>query len=354
MQTMSVLMVGVDESTRGGMWTVVENYLQDERFVKDNGLVYIPTAVTGCSALKKICFTLAAFRRIQAAYREKHFDIVHVHMSERSSIARKGMVMRYAKRRGSKIVLHMHGAEFEALYLKMSTKDQAKVRGILNIADRVIILGEYWREFIGGLLDDPAKIRVVYNAVAVPEKCEYNEASRNVLFLGLISERKGINVLLSALKQKSNFIAKCCKVTIYGPDAEGNIEKKISENGLSEWVSYCGWLDSQSKPEVLKDTAINVLPSYFEGLPMTILEAMSYGVPSITTTVAAIPEAVNEKNGVLIPPGDAEALADALESLVADRGKRLEMSRNAYTDAKERFSTEQHISRIQAIYNELS
>lgn len=350
---MHVLMVGVDESTKGGMWTVVENYLNNPEFIKKNNLVYIPTSVTGCSVLKRLLFTLIAYIKIINAFRKTKFSIVHVHMSERASIYRKRIVMEYAKRKGAKIVLHMHGAEFEVLYKKMNPNQKATIRKTLNLADKIVILGEYWREFIGSLVDDSSKIRVVYNAVDVPEEYKYNEDSRNILFLGAISKRKGIDILLSALKENEKSFGEKCIVNIYGPDTDENINEKLEKNGLSSWVKYHGWLDKKKKQIILANTAINVLPSYNEGLPMTILEAMSYGIPSITTSVAAIPEAVNEKNGIVIKPGDKKGLSDALQELIFNREKRLQLSRQAYEDAKNIFSIEQHIMQIQEIYEEV-
>lgn len=350
---MKVLMVGVDESTKGGMWTVVENYLKDVDFVNRNNLVYIPTSITGCPIPKRLLFTARAYVKILAAYRRTKFDILHVHMSERSSIIRKGIIMRYAKKRGTKIVLHMHGAEFEVLYKQMTPEKQQKVKDILNLADRILILGKYWKKFIGSIVADPSRIDVVYNAVSVPKTYEYNQDSNSILFLGAVSKRKGKEILLEALKKKANVLSKDFDVRIYGPDVDGNIVQLIDENGLSSWVKYCGWLGKEDKIGVLKTTAVNVLPSYNEGLPMTILEAMSYGIPSITTAVAAIPEAVNSENGIVIKPGSVDELSDALEKICMNKTFRYELSRKAYEDAVNIFAIEKHIAQIQEIYEEI-
>lgn len=351
---MNVLMVGVDESTKGGMWTVVENYLNDTDFVKRNNLIYIPTSITGCPIPNRLLFTAKAYIKIIAAYRKIKFDILHVHMSERSSIKRKGIVMSYAKKRGTKIVLHMHGAEFEVLYKQMTPAKQKSVRDILNLADKILILGKYWSEFIGSLVDDPDRVVVAYNAVPVPKAYEYDKQSKSILFLGAVSKRKGKEILLEALKKKANVLSKDFDVKFYGPDVDANIAELIDENGLSSWVKYCGWLGKDDKAGVLKTTAVNVLPSYNEGLPMTILEAMSYGIPSITTSVAAIPEAVNSENGIVINPGSVDELADALEKMCMDESYRFELSKRAYEDAVNIFSVEKHIAQVQGIYEEIT
>mgnify|MGYP000118610125 CR=1 FL=1 len=350
---MSVLMVGVDESTKGGMWTVVENYLNSENFVKDNDLVYIPTSITGCSPVKKVLFTLKSFYKIRRVYKMKEFNILHAHMSERSSIVRKRWIMKYAKKHGSKIVLHMHGAEFEVLYKAMTEEQKKKVRDTLELADRILILGEYWSDFIGGLVKQSSKVVVLYNAINVPNEYLYSKNSNSILFLGAISKRKGINELLQALDNISDQLKDKYVVSIYGPDVEGNVNSKIENHRLEKWVKYCGWLDKDNKPSILASTAINVLPSYNEGLPMTILEAMSYGIPSVTTNVAAIPEAVNSTNGILVSPGNIKELEEALLKIALDDDFRYNLSKKSYEDAKEKFSVEKHILQVQKIYKEL-
>lgn len=75
---------------------------------------------------------------------------------------------------------------------------------------------------------------------------------------------------------------------------------------------YKGWLDKSKQNEVFSNIALNVLPSYNEGLPMSILETMAYGIPNISTRVAAIPEVISDKNGYLIYTGDKKALKEAI------------------------------------------
>lgn len=349
---MSILMVGVDESTKGGMWTVIENYMCNKDFVKKNDLIYIPTAITGCPIPRRLLFTFKSYMKIIRVFNRKQINLIHVHMSERASIWRKRIVIDYAKRHGAKIVLHLHGAEFEVLYKQMSERKKRFVRETLDAADRIIILGEYWKEFIGSLADHPEKIRVVYNAVKIPEQYCYNSESNTILFLGAVSKRKGIEILIKSLQKTADILKSKVQVKIYGPDVIGNIKDIITEAGLQEWVNYCGWLDKDDKPAILKNTAVNVLPSYNEGLPMTILEAMSYGIPSITTDIAAIPEAVNKTNGILVKPGNIAQLSKALINIVADKNYRIYLSKKSYDDALNKFSVQTHINIIQSIYEE--
>lgn len=223
----------------------------------------------------------------------------------------------------------------------------------MNKADKVLILGKYWEDFIAGIMNDKSKIQVLYNAVEVPEKNNYNCDAANMLFLGVVGQRKGVYDLLQAVKQADEKLPKKVQLMIYGPDYEGRIESVISELNLSDRVKYMGWLTADKKPEVFGNTAVNILPSYNEGLPMTILETMAAGIPNISTNVAAIPEAVNEDNGVIITPGDINHLVSAVTQLMNDREIRQKKSSAAYDYAEKYFSLENHIKQLLCVYEGL-
>lgn len=350
---MRVLMVGVDEQTKGGMWTVVENYLRSESFTSSVNLKYIPTSITG-TIPNRLLFTGKALLLIIKELLSCKYDIVHVHMAERGSVYRKNLVMCIAKLFHCKIVLHMHGAEFEPWYNTLSEAKKIYIRRILNKADKLIILGKYWEEFIGSLVESEEKICTVHNAVSVPNENRYNMAAKNLLFLGVVGKRKGIYDLLQAMKQIDTQLSEDVKLIIYGPDSEGRIHDTIEQMRLSERVFYKGWLNTEERNQVFAEVALNILPSYNEGLPMTILECMSYGIPNISTNVAAIPEAVNNKNGILIAPGDIEQLGKTINFLMSNDVERSIKSAAAYSCAKDSFSVSVHFERIMNIYRELS
>lgn len=349
---MRVLMVGVDEQTKGGMWTVAENYLRNERFVKETNLEYVATSITG-SIPKRLMFTAKALLKILAKLIRKKFNIVHVHMAERGSVYRKNIVIRMASLFGCKVVVHMHGAEFELWYRALDTGKQQGVRRILNRADRVLILGEYWQEFVRSLVADKKRVHVLRNAVQVPRENPYDPGAKHMLFLGVVGQRKGIYDLLQAVKIADPQLPENAMLAIYGPEAEGSIEDVINQLEISHRAVYKGWLTEERKAEVFANTAVNILPSYNEGLPMTILETMAWGIPNISTNVAAIPEAVNEKNGAVISPGDIQKLAREILLIMEDTQGREQKSRAAFEKAKSEFSIDKHIGKLLEIYREL-
>ena len=349
---MRVLMVGVDKQTKGGMWTVAENYIQSNSFVAETNLQYVATSITG-SVPKRLLFTAKALLQIGWKLIRNRFDIAHIHMAERGSVYRKNLVICMAKLFGCKIIIHMHGAEFETWYRSLASKKQQGVRKILSKADRILILGEYWREFVCSLVSNQEDVRVLHNAVQVPDENPYDPEARNILFLGVVGKRKGVADLLEAMKRIDDKLPKTDHLMVYGPENDIAIEDAIAEAGLTSRVEYKGWLTAENKAAVFCKTALNVLPSYNEGLPMTILETMAYGIPNISTNVAAIPEAVTAENGAVICPGDVDCLASEILTLMQDPESRIQKSQIAYKNAKEAFSIDKHIERLLKLYREL-
>lgn len=349
---MKVLMVGVDQSTRGGMWTVVENYLNNEDFCKETNLKYIPTSITG-SKRKRILFTAKAYIKIIFELSKTKYDIVHIHASEKGSIYRKNVVATLAKFFHCKVILHMHGAEFETWYKTSSKKSQQRVQKFLAKGDKIIILGFYWKNFMVSLVDDPKKIFTLYNAVSLPVDNPYNHSAQNLLFLGVIGKRKGIYDLLEAMKTAIPHINPDICLWIYGPDPELIIENLIHKMNLNDRVKYMGWLSTSEKAQIFSNISINILPSYNEGLPMTILETMAYGIPNIATSIAAIPEVIDYDNGILIKPGDVTSLSNAIVFLCNNPEVKASKSTQAYQTIKNCFSLSLHISQLLSLYREL-
>ena len=345
-------MVGVDEQTKGGMWTVAENYLNDREFVRQTDLEYVATSITG-SIPKRLVFTAKALLKIFAKLVGGKFDIVHVHMAERGSVYRKNIVITLAKMFGCKVVIHMHGAEFETWYRAMTADKQQGVRKILDKADKILILGEYWMEFISSLVAHKERVCVLHNAVSVPEENGYDIQATELMFLGVVGQRKGIFDLLQAIKLADDRLLGEVRLKIYGPQKDTDIEAEIRKLAISHRASYEGWLTADKKPEVFGKTALNILPSYNEGLPMTILETMAYGIPNISTNVAAIPEAVDDTNGAIINPGDAQHLAEVIVQMMNDKTLREEKSRKTYEKAKTAFAIDVHVNKVLDIYREL-
>ena len=273
-----------------------------------------------------------------------------MHVSERGSVYRKGVVICLAKIFNCKVVIHMHGAEFQVWYESLSERKKRRVRAIISRGDVIIILGEYWKKFISTIAPE-VKVEIVYNAVPHNDY-SYNPDGKTLLFLGVIGKRKGVYDLVKSFESVENRLPHEIKLVFYGPDFEQNATA-IIKNSTSKKISYKGWLDDLQKKEVFKDVICNILPSYNEGLPMTILETMSMGIPNISTNIAAIPEVIDDSNGGLIEPGDIDSLGEMITKICSDREYRILLSNNAYKLIEDKFTIEENVKKILSIYEKI-
>lgn len=351
---MNVLMIGVDRTSLGGMLTVVENYLNNEKYCAATNVQYIATVINSNKLLKIIVF-LRVLPIIIWKIKKDKIDILHVHMGERGSVFREGFVVWIAHLLGVKTIIHMHGATIEDWYNRQKGIIKGISKRIFRKADNILILGEFlfpfMKEVVGKAYED--RIKVLYNAVHVEEVNNYNCDATNLLFYGVLVKRKGIDVLLEAYKSILDEIPKDIHLTLYGADFEHNIHEKISKYELWDRVSYCGWMTNENSRQCFEKTMVNILPSYNEGLPMTILETMGYGIPNISTNIAAIPEVIiNDVNGYLVNPGNVLELANAMRKIINERETRERFSQEAHKMAKDKFSLDSHIEYLLQLYHE--
>ncbi len=144
---------------------------------------------------------------------------------------------------------------------------------------------------------------------------------QTLLFVGRLAGVKGVPILLDAvatLKARHPQL----RLALIGDGPErAALEERAKP--LGETVVFLGYQGQSEVAEALSQSDVFVLPSFAEGVPVVLMEAMAAGVPVVATQIAGIPELVTQwENGVLVPPGDAPALAQAIEQLLASPDQR--------------------------------
>lgn len=343
-----VLMCCSELSVKGGMVSVVKNYLNYSDW--DNyEIVYVPTHTEKNKIIVAMYFAIACIK-ILITVLTKNIKIAHLHTAERGSFFRKAILVRTLKKLGVKTIMHHHAAEFEEFYEQLSDSKKTYVKDTLEMADLNIVLSKRLVPMITNKAPN-AKVEVLYNAVPTYKSNPRNENAKNVLFLGRLGKRKGTYDLLHAIKEIERDLPNDVKFYLCGDgDIEG-IKQEIEKLNISCWIAHVGWINAAEKKEIYKTVAINVLPSYNEGLPMSILETMAYGIPSITTNIASIPEVVVDGvNGFLINPGDIKSLSDRLKELLNNDVLCKNMGNQAYELITNNFGLSAHISRLKQMY----
>lgn len=349
---MRVLMCCSDLSYKGGMVSVVRGYLKSPSWPARTRITFVPTHREASKAGLIWTFAKAWMRVLRLASRGL-VNVAHLHVAERGSFVRKALLMKLLHFYHVPVVLHHHGAEFDTWYASRSPRMKRWISSVLAEADLNLVLSRRLTEMITSKAPG-ARVATLYNAVDVPAANPYSLSARGVLMLGRLGERKGVYDLLKAIKKIDGEVAPDVKFYLCGDGEVERVKERVAELGIGHRIAHIGWIDGEQKERILADTMINILPSYHEGLPMTILETMARGIPNISTPVASIPEVITDgETGLLVRPGDVDAIAAAILRLAADPSLRRTISDASYRLIASRFSLPAAITRLSELYQQL-
>lgn len=297
-----------------------------QRAIPDISLRPLLTRTTDGALLKHLA-AIPALLRFARACRRAEIDIAHINVAPRGSTWRKMLFARVARRAGIKTVIHLHGSGYDQFYAGQSSTAKAAIRRLFQRADAVVVLGAHWRAFAERDLQVPAsRLHVIANGVPEPATASTDDqgAAPLIVTMGAVGERKGTDVLIDALAALPTDLA--WQAAIGGNGDLGTFEARAAAAGIGDKVRFLGWVGETEVDLWLRRASIFVLPSRAENQPMAILEAMARGVPVVATRIGAIPEqVVDGETGMLVPPGDADALHGALETLLASDALRERM-----------------------------
>ncbi len=341
-------MCGSTLTVKGGMTSVVKNYLNYDKW-EDVKIKYIPTH-TDCNKYLLILFFACAYMRILFLVLFSKIDIAHLHTAEKGSFYRKAFLVKTLKKLGVKTIMHHHAAEFEEFYESSSSKQKKYISEVLELTDVNIVLSKRLIPMIINKAPN-ASVKVLYNAVNTYAVNPYNKNAKNILMLGRLGKRKGVYDLITSIKEIDNKIDKDIKFYLCGDGEVEEVNTLINTLGLSHRIAHIGWIDSELKNKFMSNTMINILPSYNEGLPMTILETMAYGIPNISTNIASIPEVIDNKTtGLLIKPGDTNMLSENMLRLIENKDLRASISCESYHIISQQFSLDNNIIMLKEMY----
>ncbi len=328
--TTRVLVVGPaapGPSSRGGIATVVGHMAgQPDPSVA----VQLLTTYVDGTAGRRLRVGLTGMARGAAAVLHGRVDVVHVHLSHGGSVVRKAPILWAARLRGVPAVVHGHSYDFGGWVAELPAPARALVRAALP-ADRWLVLGRALaEEYSAALALRAGVVEVLYNPVpAAPAATAGTgpDGVVRVVALGRLGVRKGSYDLVAAVAALSPDVRARLHLTLAGDGEVDEVRAAAGAAGVEDAVTVRGWVDPSGRDALLAASQVFALPSYDEGLPMALLEAMAAGLAPLTTPVGAIPDAITDGvDGVLVPPGDVPALSAALARLVTDPALREEIS----------------------------
>lgn len=347
-----VLMLGPSIDAQGGMATVERNIIEA---VKKNGdsIDFIST-YEDAGKLRKLSIAGAAYARYLTKLRG--CDLVHIHMASRGSFDRKRMFMKAAFLRGKPVVVHMHGSEFGVWYEKeCGEAKRVQIRKAFDGCAKLIVLSEEWRAFfIDNRICDPRKIVVLHNAVEIPVRPVDVCARQDVLFLGRLGARKSPDTLLRAAKTVLNHHPQT-RFRFGGDGDVAKYEALARELGIADSCDFLGWTTGEQKEEAIRSCRVYCLPSRNEGMPMSVLEAMSYGLATIATPVGGVPQVIQDgANGYLIPIGESDLLAQIIDALLDDDALAARIGAAGRKTIVDSFGMESFVRGLTHVYEEVS
>jgi glycosyltransferase involved in cell wall biosynthesis len=225
--------------------------------------------------------------------------------------------------RGIPVVLHVHGSNHLEEFYNHAAWRARFVRTALRRVDHVVVVSRYMEERIRKWMGTDFPVTHLYNPVAVHDFDPPSGLTRTVrptvLFIGWIIEAKGIFDLLAVVPQLAE---KHPNVLVrFGGDGMdmARFRDAAAQSPCHSNLDVAGWITGDAKRQAYTGADIFCLPSHSEGLPISVLEAMSARLPVVATCISGIPEeVVDGETGLLFTPGDRDALVEHLLSLLGD------------------------------------
>lgn len=293
--------------------------------------------------------------------------MVHIHSADPAFLGTT-ILMGLSRLARAPILLHMHGTEWEAFYPEAPLFRKLYTRLGLLLPHRIIVLYALWQKELERLRV-PAAVEVLPNFIHRSEPptldrqedarrwLELEENSFVVVTVGTVGWRKGSFDILKAIPQVVEQDTSVRFVLAGGEEKPGEWDQLmeiVKSRRLDSWVRFTGEVPRERIQGILAVGHVFLLPSYIEGMPIAIIEAMRGGLPVISTRVNAIPEVIeNGVSGILIDPGDPRAIAEAVLTLRGNPSLRERLSRGATQAFEERFELTRAMDRLRAVYEQV-
>jgi glycosyltransferase involved in cell wall biosynthesis len=363
-----IVMMGTGARTRGGISAVVATYREEGLFARWP-IHYIPTHCDG-SRLVKAAVAVAAFFRLLALLVRFSNGVLHVHSASRASFWRKCVYMACARLARWRVIFHLHGGGFARfLSEECGPVRRSIVRFFLDRADRIVVVSETWERWMRGATSN-RRIMCIPNPVTTGDRPLLSAGATGgprsdnrglspvvpkrepglVAFIGRCEASKGLFDLLEAANLLRGTIPQVRLECAGDGDLAKAARYAIALN-LGTRVSLPGWVDRQATRELLQRASVFVLPSYAEGLPVSLLEAMAAGCPVIATPVGGIPDVITDGiDGLIVPAGDPEALAHAIQRVLRDPAFARSLGNAARETIANRYAAGRSLERLEQLY----
>lgn len=371
-----VLFTGPDPRAIGGMTAAIENLTQGalQKHCTTTRHGWPPTRSATAATRRPgrgLGATLGACRRharslltlARRIVREQP-DVVHVHTCSGVTAYRALADVVVARLLRRRVVLHVHGGRFAAFVAETRGLRRWLLTAGSRLAESMIVLTQAQRTLLPALLRH-ARVVHLPNSIRLPAERPRRERSGSAIcrftFLGALSKAKGLEDLLQAAS-RLHALGVPFSLTVAGPQVPGDTtdwQARVRTLGLGAHVRFVGIVQGAAKQALLGETDCLVLPSHVEAFPLVVLEAGAAGCAVIATTVGAVPEIAARAGHTpsrpatlfpLVPPGEVDALTDAMTALAMQPRRCQATGRALHLRVKRRYADPVVAARLAALY----
>lgn len=282
-------------------------------------------------------------------------DVAHINTTTGFGLLRTAVMVEELALLRVPAVVHVHSGEFPARFRARRAPERALLRHALGRAAAVVSITRDTERFLRDELG-LARVRWLPNFTRRRERVpQPRNATPRVLYVGAMMPAKGIFELLEAMAHVPAHLDMVGPwATSGGSDVEGPLRERVRALGLGGRVTLHGPLPRDAVLPFYERADVLALPSWREGFPLVVVEAMAAGVPVVATPVGAIPDLVRHgETGLLVPPREPAALASALQALCRDAAVRERMSVEAHRYACAHLTVEAGLAALEALWREV-
>jgi glycosyltransferase involved in cell wall biosynthesis len=329
-----ILMVGPHRThTLGGISTVIDGLLRAAPAAGCE-MRHIASQSDAAHGWRKFALALLAMGQYVLTVLWWRPTVTMIHVGSNASLYRKAVFLTVARCLRQRVIAHFHAGDFDHYYARQSRWGQRLILAGLRRSHKLIAVSEASAQRLRELLPG-ANIVMIPNGIQTqnfaPRPRAEDEFVR-LLFVGGMGKLKGERDLMRAL-QRAAARAPQLRVSLLGHGAD-TVQTLLDECGVRSLLEHLGPVPHAERFPYFRRADIFVLPSYGEGMPMAVLEAMAAGLPVIATNVGGIPELIaHGVEGFLLAPGQVKELAARIVQLANDAELRQRMKQQALVKA---------------------
>jgi glycosyltransferase involved in cell wall biosynthesis len=366
----NVMLVGLFPPARGGMTTFLLNLASSYlvltyRFEPFN--ISRPPKENVIDNWGYASFLRGGFRRIMTglmltswrlikfpfAVMTRRVDIIQVQASDYQQFWEAALYVAMARSLRRPVLMRLGGA-FDLFYQNSPAWARRCIAAVIKLPDVLIVQSDYWRGVLAKVGRQEGMV-VLNNFVSeeaiADERAGLSNAPTCLFIAGAEARRKGLDVVIEALCLLRDSGTSVRVIMIAVPEMA---TERIRAEGLDRLVELRGYMGREEVLKEMRRSEIFLLPSFGEGFPNSLLEAMAQGMAAIVTPVGSVPDVVGDGGGaVFVPPGDSVALANAVRSLVARPDLRARMSAQNQAVVKRRFTPQAVLPVLDQAYRQL-